>query len=320
MKSLLHHLFFPHSGNNHRSKLLHNSSLFALILFVLFSTSITLFVHKTHPEVLGVSYSISSTELLSLVNNERVSRGLGSLSINSELSVAASNKADHMFANDYWAHFAPDGTSPWYFIKASGYNYLYAGENLAKGFTNSGDTVNAWMNSPTHRDNILSPQFKDVGFAIKEGKLQGEDTVLVVEMFGARSNPAFASEPEQTSVAATNTVAAAIPTNTPIPTPTASPPVENKELLGAQGAKPIIVANGKIQSNSVISDPLIDANGMPRVIAFVILSLILLALFLDFIIVEKKRIPRIVGNNIDHIILILLFIVFIFISNIGSIL
>ena len=68
-----------------------------------------------------------------------------------------------MFSKNYWAHFAPDGsTSPWDFIHQSGYNYIFAGENLAKGFTDANSVVAAWMNSPSHRENILSNKYKDV--------------------------------------------------------------------------------------------------------------------------------------------------------------
>ena len=86
-----------------------------------------------------------------------------------------------MFSKDYWAHNAPDGTTPWVFIKNTGYNYIYAGENLARGFNSASDVINAWMNSPEHRQNVLSPNYQNVGFAVATGTLSGEDTVLVVE-------------------------------------------------------------------------------------------------------------------------------------------
>src|SRR5258706_10350524 len=92
-----------------------------------------------------------------------------------------------MFAKDYWAHIAPDGTTPWSFIKGAGYNYVYAGENLARGYFSASDVVNAWMASPEHRENMLSSKFADVGFSAQNGKLTGEDTVLVVEMLGSTS-------------------------------------------------------------------------------------------------------------------------------------
>ena len=186
------HLFLPNPNNNHRSKILHNTSLLILVIAFALVSSLGIVVNKSHPEVLGIAYQISDQELLNLVNSERAKNGLPALLLNVKLTNAARQKATHMFANNYWAHFAPDGTSPWNLIKGQGYNYIYAGENLARGFTTSYDAVKAWMTSPTHKANILSAQFKDVGLAISEGKLQGEDTVLIVQMFGALSNPAIA--------------------------------------------------------------------------------------------------------------------------------
>ena len=112
--------------------------------------------------VLGVSVDISAQDLLLLTNEDRSHAGLSVLQLNSQLSQAAEAKAQDMFAKDYWAHFAPDGTSPWDFIHGAGYNYVYAGENLARGFTTAHDTENAWLNSPEHRANIMSSHYTDV--------------------------------------------------------------------------------------------------------------------------------------------------------------
>lgn len=275
-------------------------------------------MHSNHPEVLGVSYSISDSELLNLVNYERAQRGLSGLSLNGQLSQAAAGKSQHMFTNNYWAHFAPDGTSPWDFIKGSGYNYIYAGENLAKGFTNSPDVVNAWMASPSHRENLLSPQFKDVGFSISSGNLQGEETVLVVQMFGAKANAAFV--PTQTvdtnnSQEATTLNIESEPQITITPTPTPFPTLPVQGAVVAQNITP----EGSIQPSSFKFNPVIDAIFGTKIITFGILTLILIALITDFVVVEKKRIPRIVGNNIDHILLISLFLVFILIARLGSV-
>src|SRR3989344_2209100 len=173
MFAFLKHLLIPHESNNHRAKILHNSSIFVILVLVLFSSLFVYFLKNTRPDILGISYSISETELLALINNMRQENGLAPLVLNDKLSDAARRKAADMFQKNYWSHFSPDGaTSPWGFIRAAGYNYMYAGENLAKGFTDAGSIVNAWMNSSTHRENILSSRFKEVGFAISPGSLQ----------------------------------------------------------------------------------------------------------------------------------------------------
>lgn len=189
MFGFLKHWLLPHERNNHRPKIIHNSSLFFIVIFLFAISYFAHVIKVSYPEILGISYSISENDLLSQVNQQRQEKGLPALTLNAQLDDAARIKAADMFAKNYWAHFAPDGsTSPWEFIKASGYNYQFAGENLAKGFTDSSSIVAAWMNSPSHRDNILSTRYRDVGFAIVPGSLQGEDTVLVVEMFGATPN------------------------------------------------------------------------------------------------------------------------------------
>lgn len=287
--------------------MLHNSSLLLLILFISFFTAVSFYLKTSYPQVLGISYSISSQDLLTLVNKEREARGLSSLKMNDQLSTAAAGKADHMFANNYWAHFAPDGTSPWYFIKSAGYSYVYAGENLAKGFTSSTDAVEAWMNSPTHKANILSPQYEDMGFAIREGILQSEDTVLIVQMFGAKSNPAFALQQDDGTLEIVGKQQ-----QEPVPTTQAG-------LLGESGAKPVN-SSGLIKTNAIESNPLINSVFTSKMLSYAILAIIVSALLLDFIIVERKRIPRIVGNNVDHIILLVLFLLFIFVMNFSSIL
>ena len=89
-----------------------------------------------------------------------------------------------MLEKQYWDHFGPNGETPWQFIRASSYAYVYAGENLAKGFRTSEGVVEAWMASPTHRANIMSGNYKDIGVAVVEGELLGKQTILVVQMFG----------------------------------------------------------------------------------------------------------------------------------------
>lgn len=292
------HLFVPHKKNNHRAKLLHNLSLGILILTIALSSSLSVYLHKTHPEVLGISYQISDLELLNLTNYERTQNGLAPLSLDPKLSKAARGKSDHMFLHNYWAHFAPDGTSPWDFIKSAGYEYSYAGENLAKGFTTSGDAVTAWMKSPTHRANILAPQYKDVGFSVGEGKLQGEDTILIVSEFGAQENSAMVNPNgtiESRAIAGGS-----------------SPEVKGSVQVPTSGRNEILPQN-------LTAKPVFDIGIIAKTITFILLSALLIALVLDFVIIEKKKIPRSVGNNLDHIILLTIFISFLLMAKLGNI-
>src|SRR5579872_507448 len=185
MQGFLSHLFLPQKSNNHRAKVLHHQNLVGfIVLFIIFQVAFNS-IKSSAPQVLGTTTDISATKLLDLSNQQRIKYNLLPLSLNSELSIAAENKAKDMFAENYWAHFSPSGLTPWTFIKAAGYDYVYAGENLARGFTDSASVVVAWMNSPSHRENQLSPNYTDVGYAIDDGKLLGENTTLIVEMFGS---------------------------------------------------------------------------------------------------------------------------------------
>jgi len=94
----------------------------------------------------------------------------------------------HMITNNYWVHYAPDGTTPWLFIVSSGYQYKTAGENLAKGFDTSSGVVAGWMESPTHKANVLG-DYTDVGFAVTNGILMGSETTLIVAMYGTKNLP-----------------------------------------------------------------------------------------------------------------------------------
>lgn len=64
-----------------------------------------------------------------------------------------------MFTQNYWAHVAPDGTQPWSFISAVGYAYQSAGENLGRDFYTEESLVQAWLDSPTHKANLLNANF-----------------------------------------------------------------------------------------------------------------------------------------------------------------
>lgn len=92
-------------------------------------------------------------------------------------------KVRDMFEQQYWAHVAPNGSTPWSWFSKAGYDYAFAGENLAKNFTTTGAAMTAWMASPAHRDNILNTNYTDVGFAVMDGVLNGRNTTLVVALY-----------------------------------------------------------------------------------------------------------------------------------------
>ena len=300
MKEFLHHLFIPRESNNHLSKILHHQSLFLVILFLLTGLSALSFVQKSYPTVLGISANISIQDLLSQTNQKRQENGIAPLVLNSELTHAAEMKADDMLAKNYWAHVSPDGTTPWVFIKNAGYDYLYAGENLARGFTTAPDTVNAWMASPTHRENLLSPNFKEIGFAVKAGSLTGAETILVVQEFGSKYGGT-----KEVDAPAVVAVAQASPIPTIGPTfPPAQAVVLSPQVLPSLNPTPIEkpVQSQDTMVAAIQNNPLVDSKSTKQNVALFILVLFIGIFVIDAIIIERKKIVRLVSHNLDHII------------------
>ncbi|MEK7597863.1 MAG: CAP domain-containing protein [Patescibacteria group bacterium] len=183
IKTFIHHLFIPHEENNFRAKSLHTD--FLTVYLVIAFLMMLVFKQGNIRDVLGFATDISVEKLYQLTNEQRQKNSLPSLALNSTLSLAAQKKAENMFQENYWSHYSPDGKTPWDFILGAGYKYEYAGENLAKNFLFSNGVVDAWMNSTAgHRENILKREYTEVGYAIVNGILNGEQTTLVVQEFG----------------------------------------------------------------------------------------------------------------------------------------
>lgn len=136
--------------------------------------------------VLAYATEMSREQLLASTNSRRSQNGAKTLALNSKLNSAAQAKANDMVKRDYWSHNTPDGDEPWVFISNAGYKYLKAGENLAYGFSTSDATVTGWMNSPSHKANLLDSAFLEVGFGFANSgdyNDSGPETV-VVAMYG----------------------------------------------------------------------------------------------------------------------------------------
>ena len=181
-----HNLFIPHENNNFRARALHIDFLTYYLIFALFITFG--FKKISHfSNVLGFATDISVEKLYQLTNQKRTEAGLSTLTYNDKLATAATQKAQDMLAKNYWAHYGPGGTTPWNFILTAGYKYEFAGENLAKNFLFSSGVIDAWMNSPTHRANILNPEFQEVGVGVVKGAYtengQTIETTMTTEIF-----------------------------------------------------------------------------------------------------------------------------------------
>lgn len=279
IRTFIHHLFVPHEENNFRAKSLHTDFLtvYLVIAFLM------MIAFKQGNNVLGFATDISVDKLYQLTNEQRQNNSLSPLSLNSTLNLAAQRKAENMFAENYWSHYSPDGKTPWDFILGAGYQYEYAGENLAKNFLFSNGVVDAWMDSTTHRENILKKEYTEVGYAIVNGILNGEQTTIVVQEFGKPMASSFTPET-----------------------------VEASEVTNNVPAVPEIKSATAIQSK-------VNAFNFTFNLNVIFIAFLLLALALDFYFASKFNIIRIGGKNTAHFLFIIFILIGLFMSTIGSI-
>ena len=118
-------------------------------------------------------------------NRHRAENGRAALRYDATLDAAAEAKLKDMFDRQYFAHESPTGEGPADVIGKAGYDYVTVGENLALGnFADDRELVQAWMDSPGHRANILDAKFTEIGVAVGRGMFEGRMTWLAVQEFG----------------------------------------------------------------------------------------------------------------------------------------
>jgi len=133
---------------------------------------------------------ITRDSVLASMNAYRAEKGLPALRFDARLQKAADDRMRDMEEQEYWAHEAPDGRSPFTWVRAERYDFEFAGENLACGFETTELLVSSWMESPGHRDNILSPLYADCAIAIIDGSTRGRAAgKSIVVMFGRQHGP-----------------------------------------------------------------------------------------------------------------------------------
>lgn len=148
---------------------------------------------------------IMPERIIDLINQSRAEAGVSFLAVNSQLASAAESKAEDMFRFQYFDHNNPSGTTPWHWIREAGYEYSYAGENLAIDFVTAEGAHKAFMESSSHQRNILSPNYSEIGVAVRSDIFEETESIIIVEMFGSPrertenesyGNVAAAEEPE----------------------------------------------------------------------------------------------------------------------------
>ena len=307
----LRHLFTPRSSNNHRPKLLYPKSLAVLAgIVVLANAGIQSFAQVTGG-VLGYASDITVQQVLEQTNQERINSGLSPLDLSDQLSDAARRKAADMFTFDYWAHNNPqNGTQPWYFFDAVGYKYSFAGENLARDFATTTPMVQAWIDSKTHKDNLLSTKYHDTGIAVINGRLKGIDTTLVVQLFGTRQNQAAIPQVSTANTGSENSENSA----GQIAGKSEIQKAENSEIPALRQSD--LSSFPSFPKNYALHFSPLDIS---KSVALSTLFLIALVIAIDSVIIWRRKTRRLAGRNWAHLLFISVLIVVVGILNQGVI-
>lgn len=268
------------------------------------------FIPKVAPGVLSYASNISFNDLYTETNKIRQEQGLAQLKTNDKLSAAAYKKAQHMFKNNYWAHVSPDGTEPWYFILNENYDYVYAGENLAKNFNNSRDVVEAWYKSPSHRENLLNPNYDEIGYAVVNGVLDGYQTTLVVQMFGKSKQPSYSASSD--NVQGTDTIPSENEQTAQIPVeqPTVAEIPEDTDIK--EYAQPNVPQQAPYQEEIVVYKPLLtikDVTAFNQTVSIAFGGFLVSLLSLDFWYSRRKTILKPTGHTLAHIMFLTILVI-----------
>jgi hypothetical protein len=309
MTGILKKYFIPNKNNDYKPHFLRKFSVSVLagISVFLFFIFVAQGLIVTRTDLLS---AVIPKALVDLTNVNRTSNNVSTLSISSVLEAAAQMKANDMAKKGYFAHTSPEGLEPWHWFEQSGYDYAYAGENLAVNFSDSIDVEAAWMKSPTHRENILNGKFTEIGIATAKGFYNGRETVFVVQMFGRPlPKPLVTVKPESLLPETTQTPAPAKIAVVEKPAPTVlsetdtfiaveNPAVEeNLEVLNEPVAQ-----NSEISPSTVLTSPQKNISTIYTILAAIIVLALLLMIFIEI----RRQHPR---NIIAGV--LLLFLIFV---------
>jgi len=298
-------LILPHAQNNNRAKLRTSKGIVWLAIVALLLPGII----KTAPtteNVLGYATAISDTEIVNFTNDQRLKHGVLPVKQDAQLNQAAFMKGQDMFKNQYWAHVSPTGVQPWSFITSSGYVYAYAGENLARDFGDSRSVVEAWMDSPTHKENILNSHYKDIGVAVVNGVLDGVETTLVIQEFGQRRSEINtltindSNKNKITNDASSSGTTKSLPVAQIKLSPT--PLLEDEDELIPTPAM-LGTTNNEVISST--NDFKVSPINLTQAWSLSIAMLMILVFALDWWLVSHKKLPRLIGKSWAHIMVLI---------------
>lgn len=215
----------------------------------------------TFGKVLDYATSMSVNQLLVATNTQRAAGGVKNLSLNDKLTAAAQAKANDMATRNYWSHYTPEGNAPWVFVTNQSYSYQKLGENLAAGFDDEQSTIDGWMASPSHRENLLDSAFTEVGFGfanIADYTAAGGGPMTVVVAFYGQ--PVVAAQPiasaqvralPERNLAETQTSNTEVKSESEVARPNSTQPVNNQTLSPSAKTRPVKTSNAQLVSSNL---------------------------------------------------------------------
>ncbi|MBU2579890.1 CAP domain-containing protein [Patescibacteria group bacterium] len=296
--------FIPNKGNSHKPRILRWKVALVILSFILF-VEVCFLVQVLWFIPQGNFFaSVAPMAIEGFTNQNRLSNNLESLKTNSLLEKAAQLKAEDMATKGYFAHTSPEeGLTPWYWLDKVGYEYVLAGENLAINFVDSQDAINAWMNSPTHKANILNNNFVEIGVGAAKEIYEGKETIFIVQLFGrpvtmTAQSVAVAQEKKQS-----------------VP-PTVE--ISNESIVGDSTAVKGEVKNSIMPDDSGFVGLVVRENLSPSIVSrflstpraisnyfyFVLFTILALALLLSIFIKIKIQHPALIVNGVVLLIVI----------------
>lgn len=294
--------FIPHDRNDNRPHILRSKNIRSIVFVLLFLEVFTFLIPTiTRINSTGGMAAVLPTILADLTNEERQSQNLKTLAVNPTLNKAAEMKANDMATKGYFAHTSPEGKTPWYWITKAGYEYQYAGENLAVNFTDSQDVTNAWMASPTHKANIVKGNYTEIGTGVATGMYEGKETIFVAQVY---ANPMPTPTRDIINIQ-NNIITPQIQKEITKVTEVAKT-VNVKEVtkvLGAEIDAQITKAN--ITTPTFLQKIFSSPRNSTNVIFVIIFGIIILSLILNIVIKIKHHHPDLITNGLITLVIIL---------------
>ena len=289
--------FIPHEGNNHRPHFLHGRNARRMILSILVLELLFLLVPMLNfsnvINKLNLSAVVTSV-LTTLTNEERQSLQLSALEINPLLAEAARLKAEDMATKSYFAHTSPEGLTPWYWLGEVGYAYNYAGENLAINFTDSQDVTQAWMNSPSHRANIVMAGYTQIGTGVATGIYEGRETIFVAQFYGNPKVPVVAN------------VAPVVPSEITPPPSTSNVEISeiSEEPASPEPAQTSVLGTETATEPNLIEKLAVSPRHAANITLLIIAAFIILALLLNIFVKVNIQHPDLITNGLAVLVIV----------------